>query len=570
MATLPSLRKSSRDQNQKPFVTTPVVVLLVILGIVCSFFAISQYRVFTLHEVLAASTSRAMYTSGDYVIPYESGIPRLNKPPLAYWIITASASLTGQVDEYSARIPSAIFSLLLAALIGHWVARWYGKQAGYLAGFVQATCYYSLLWSRKTEVDMCLTFINVAALYLIANQPPRQSWKQGFLRWTGIFLLMGLSVLAKFYYGPVLVFGIVGVYWWMQGRLQDLKHACNPVGWILCLAPFAIWAWAVTLQLPGAWQIWKTETVGRALGEVGYSPIWFYVPESLWVTLPWTPIWLIELRNSWKFAWKDCDSRERFLWIWFLVPFVIVTLQPDKHTNYMMTFLPVFSILAGRRLAQELTPERWLSFQWSRKQAVSITILNVAVGILAFVLLDKFYVISLTAALAAGGLISVGFSTIAWLFYAGRQSEGVLACAVCYTGVIMFFFGGLQPARDSGKIHAEFAQRVHRKFPDQQIIGYHLSRTACYYLGEGYIHITKENSEEQIRQAIQDHSYRLFVSSEEHLDDFRRYGKLTKVMSIGEQLRKNWDGKKPLPACWRLEKHQHLDIAVEPNSSQSQ
>lgn len=568
MSTTPTSENLSSPAEREPFVSAPVGALLILLGLVCSFFAISQYRVFALHEVLAASTSRNMHQSGNYVVPYESGRPRLRKPPLAYWIITASASLTGQVDEFSARVPAAICSVLLAGLIGFWVAKWYGKQAGWLAAFVQVTCYYSLLWSRKTEVDMCLTLVNVAALYLIANQPLGQTWRQGFLRWTGIFSLMGISVLAKFYYGPVLVFGIAGVYWILQGRWHDLKHAFNPLGWVLCLAPFGLWAWAITSQLPNAWEVWKTETLGRALGEVGYSPVWFYVADILWITIPWTPIWIMELKRSWQLAWRERDSQERFLWIWFLVPFVIVTIQPDKHTNYAMTFLPTLSMLAGRRLAELLTPERWLSFFWTQRQAWAITATNLTLGILATIFLLKRWPDYSITAFATGSLIAVGLTSTAWLFCWKRQRAGVLMSAVCYAWLAMIFFGGIQPARDPWKVHSKFSADVRNQFREQHIIGYEMSFSAGYGLGPDYwnFHQNRSPEEELIAELVERQSV-LIVAPENKADELSKYGKLSPVMTIPPDLKQQWNGRRTLTRCWRLTPHPDLQLATQPDKA---
>ncbi|MBD3673515.1 MAG: glycosyltransferase family 39 protein [Planctomycetaceae bacterium] len=562
---------SVSQEQREPFVSARVGVLLVALGVLCSFFAISHYRVFTLHEVLAASTSRNMHVTGNYMIPYESGVPRLRKPPLAYWIITASAGLTGRVDEFSARVPAAIFSIILAGLIGYWTATWYGKQAGWLAAFAQVTCYYSLLWSRKTEVDMCLTLVNVAALFLIANQPRGQTWKQGFLRWTGIFSLMGISVLAKFYYGPVLVFGIAGVYWLLQRRWQDVKHLVNPLGWALCLAPFGLWAWAITSQLPNAWQVWKTETLGRALGEVGYSPVWFYLFEILWITIPWTPVWIMELRRSWQLAWRDRDPRERFLWIWFLVPFVIVTLQPDKHTNYAMTFLPTLSILTGRRLAIELTPERWLAFRWSKRQTLAITMLNIVASIAAVTILLKEWPDYLITAISTGALIGVGLTLNTWLFYWGRQRQGALWSAICYTWLVMIFFGGIQPARDPWKLHAQFAEQVRDRYRDEQILGYEMSFSAGYGLGPDYWNFNQQRTEtEKFLEQLSEKDSALIVAPETKEEELKQFGSLSPVMSVPSAWKQHWDGRKTLPKCWRIVPHSRLQLATAPDKKDTQ
>ena len=54
-----------------------------------------------------------MVRSGDWLVPTLDGIPRLQKPPLVYWLTAASLRVLGR-HEYAARLPTA---LALAGLV---------------------------------------------------------------------------------------------------------------------------------------------------------------------------------------------------------------------------------------------------------------------------------------------------------------------------------------------------------------------------------------------------------------------------------------------------------------------
>src|ERR1700759_1086854 len=51
--------------------------------------------------------AREMMERGDWVIPTQNGVPRLQKPPFVYWCEALSMSVFG-VNEFGARLPVAL------------------------------------------------------------------------------------------------------------------------------------------------------------------------------------------------------------------------------------------------------------------------------------------------------------------------------------------------------------------------------------------------------------------------------------------------------------------------------
>src|SRR5262249_55265499 len=54
-----------------------------------------------------AEIGREMFVSRNWLIPTLFGVPYLEKPPLLYWLLSASYSLFG-IDEFTARLPIAL------------------------------------------------------------------------------------------------------------------------------------------------------------------------------------------------------------------------------------------------------------------------------------------------------------------------------------------------------------------------------------------------------------------------------------------------------------------------------
>ena len=92
------------------------------LGLLIVFFDLEGYRTLTKHEGFVAVVSREMRQTGDWVVPRFGGLPRLKKPPLAYWSAASAGWLFGEDSPWTARFPFAVSALLLAG-IGRRVGR---------------------------------------------------------------------------------------------------------------------------------------------------------------------------------------------------------------------------------------------------------------------------------------------------------------------------------------------------------------------------------------------------------------------------------------------------------------
>src|SRR5947207_2874623 len=82
-----------------------------------------------------AGAAREMIQSHQWLLPTNDGIPRLQKPPLLYWLIIISFKLFG-VNAAAARLPVAlavVASVALFCLIGEKVTDYW---PGFVAGLI--------------------------------------------------------------------------------------------------------------------------------------------------------------------------------------------------------------------------------------------------------------------------------------------------------------------------------------------------------------------------------------------------------------------------------------------------
>jgi 4-amino-4-deoxy-L-arabinose transferase-like glycosyltransferase len=91
------------------------------------------------HECFVSVTAREMLENGDWILPTLNGRPKINKTPLNYWLVAAFAKVTGTVNEFTARLPSAVFAFLSAVVILYFVNRWLSFRIAAIATGVWVT-----------------------------------------------------------------------------------------------------------------------------------------------------------------------------------------------------------------------------------------------------------------------------------------------------------------------------------------------------------------------------------------------------------------------------------------------
>jgi 4-amino-4-deoxy-L-arabinose transferase-like glycosyltransferase len=499
------------------------VAAVACLGIFLVFYELNDYRTLTKHEGFVAVVSREMLNTGDWIVPQFGGLPRLKKPPLAYWCAATVSYVTGEHAPWTARLPFAISALLLAGLVGVWAGKWYGRWAGLAAALIQISSVYVISFSRKAEVDMLLCLLTTSALFLVANGPRDEAKSRRGLRWIAIYALVGLSWLAKFHYGPAMVLSVIAVWLLLDRRRPSVWDVLNPIGLSILAAAVVIWPWLLLQRLPEAWDIWRIETVGRALGHFGSHALWYYLPQVIIQSLPWSVLLWKAGRESFRRAWQAGDQRERFLWVWFITQFVILSASAFKHHHYLMAALPALSLILGRQFALLWSNLRNGSVQITGKQIVGLAGLVIAVGVAAAVGIAETWpnlaatgIAVAVCWIATGLFASYCLAKQFWTSYLGTMGLGLLAC---YAILMTMIF----PHRDSRLPYVEFAQDVRREIPDGNLICvYGLKEDPLvYYLDVAAI---RAESAGELRDQVAVQGSLLLITDEAHLRELAAAG----------------------------------------------
>lgn len=262
------------------------------------------------HEIFVAQTTREMSLRGDWVVPYFNQQPRLNKPPLSYWLTGAIAWLAGDLPRVAAwhvRLVSVLAGLAILAFTLMTAALAFDRTTALAAGgvLVSSAGLFSFMHDARPDLlYACWTSAMLAGAAWSVFRPAAR----GRALAGGIGLLWVSFALATLTKGPhipaLALLGIAVAVRRQHGHWRAVAEALRPMAGMLIVAALCLpWWWMLDTRLDAV-QIEKTQLGGTllapALSRLG-DPYYFYRPLQL--MLPWLPLalvaaWLLLRRRS--------------------------------------------------------------------------------------------------------------------------------------------------------------------------------------------------------------------------------------------------------------------------------
>ncbi len=435
-----------------------VVALIVLLyGSSLFSFRLGEARTFTGHEGLVAQISREMLASGDWLVPRIGGNPWLEKPPLPHWCVAVAGAVYGTVDEYAARLPSVLGSLIGILTMTLLAQRWFGVQRGLLTGLILATSSYVVTYARLAEADVYLWTLIIGCMAAFSADWVRAEG-DSLVHWGGprwiFFALLGLTQLTK---GPLfgavlvllpcLVFLVNVALDEIRGEkkvgLGMLAWTLRPFRWLLHpgillgLALATLWPLLIVYRFPEAGELWWMHTFGRVTGPkvLNPAPWWYYFSTMPWQLLPWTPCVLLGMTVSLSRACQHPRGADRFLWIWFGIQFVFLSAVAAKHHHYLIHALPPCAVWASEGLLRvfERTSTWWNRFRTGVAVRLMMgTLLGLA---LAFTAALPFFFPHWPYVTDAVLLTLLGLVTLLGVVVMLARGAGATAAAVLFFGL---------------------------------------------------------------------------------------------------------------------------------------
>ncbi len=302
-----------------------------------------------------ASASVRMIQTGDPIVPEFNGEPRLNKPPLIYWLQAASFTLLG-VNETAARVPSLLAAIGTILLVALWAKRRLPAGSAAPAAMALATTPLFFACARIGITDMLLTLWITAALILwheAIGTPDRVTRRPIAF---AASLACGLAVLTKGPVGmllPAVVIGLTAAVARRPGMITLRGAGTAAAGILMVVGPWAS-ALAGRIGLSEAIAILEKESIDRVVSGIDHARPFYYMLVSFAVTfLPWSAMAPAVLLRGTPRRRLNTDM-PAFLVIWFASILLFFSIPAEKNDAYILPAAPPLALLIALTLRHSL------------------------------------------------------------------------------------------------------------------------------------------------------------------------------------------------------------------------
>jgi 4-amino-4-deoxy-L-arabinose transferase-like glycosyltransferase len=311
---------------------------------------------------------------GACVTPYLYGRPWLEKPALYYWRAIVLFQEFG-VHDWSARLPSASFAFIMAALIYLHMRRF--RPGGHLdAALITVACAGIIGFARGASTDM-----QMAAPFSIGLLGWYAWYETDSKFWLfDIYFFTGVATLAKGPVAPFLAIVIVMAFAALRKEWSIVWRSFWWPGVLLYLAIVLPWFIAVQHENPTFFREFFLEHNLERFATNRYQheqPFWYYIVVVVLAVMPWTVVAIRALVDGiqtsvaeWRLRHASSKKRKpgrpgdafpEFLVLWALIPIIFFSFSQSKLPGYILPSIPPLTILTGDYLFRRRTMglNRW-------------------------------------------------------------------------------------------------------------------------------------------------------------------------------------------------------------------
>jgi 4-amino-4-deoxy-L-arabinose transferase-like glycosyltransferase len=339
-------------------------VFFVLLLILISLSGIFSRSLWKPDEPRVAEIGREMWMNHQYTVPTLNKTPFLEKPPLYWWVMSASYELFG-VSDGNARLPSALFgflTLLFTYLIGRRIG---GEKTGMFAALILATLTEFSIISHRCLVDNALIFFVTFGYYGFFTAYDSKTSRGKWIGYELMAITSGLAFLSKGLVGPALIVGPPVLVLLVYRDLKEFRRIMPHIGIGIILFLIIVAPWIIGLYLVGGNHALREHLLQNTLGRMLPPAISHYVGGHrhsflyYFRKLPQDFIpWIIALPATIAFLIHHPQSIEKRVYkglttvlLLFAGGFLFLSLPETKRGLYLVPIYPLLAISIGGWLA---------------------------------------------------------------------------------------------------------------------------------------------------------------------------------------------------------------------------
>jgi|LakMenE18May11ns_1017448.scaffolds.fasta_scaffold9913543_2 4-amino-4-deoxy-L-arabinose transferase-like glycosyltransferase len=298
-----------------------------------------------------AEIARIMQETNQWIVlQIDYGVPFWAKPPLSTWLTAGSFVVFG-INEFAARFPSFILSIILIIIVGKMAKK--NGASFYLPGFILLTMPEFLLHtgvvSTDTTLEFCVTIMMISFWQTMKSEG-KTYWNYLF------FVALALGFLAK---GPlIMVLTFPPLFLWCCldfNRFRELFSKFSIVIGLLITAIISVpWYYFAEQQSPGFLDYFIVGEHYKRFVEPGWKGDLYGSGHSqpkgmIWVLLiafafPWIQIVLYKLWKTKATILKNEWTSFLILWA-FWTPLFFTISSNILHTYLLPTTIPIMFLI---------------------------------------------------------------------------------------------------------------------------------------------------------------------------------------------------------------------------------
>lgn len=316
-------------------------------------------------EARFTQQAQEMRDARQWFVPTIGEVPNADKPPVLFWSINLASAFLPRVNEFSARVPSAISALVVLLLVMRLGRRLWGRPGlGFLAAVMLLTNYHFFHRAQWVSCDMPLTALSWIAITLwrealfedreehgaglVDRLSPRTKIALGWLACSLGVMTKGLGLFWA-------LFWIVGEAW-ARRSWRPLRNLIQPLGILLFLLPLGAW---LTLFAMGAGPEKLQEavfhqTVERYVSAWNVIKPWYFYSHQLPVDLlPWTVFLPLVAILLWRVRGRRGErggeaTAALASFAFALIAVVFFSFSTGKRGVYLLPLQPALALLLAR------------------------------------------------------------------------------------------------------------------------------------------------------------------------------------------------------------------------------